>query len=59
MQLRHAKTKICMGDVMSIARNGASKGKKKEMVLETAETAETVETVETAQKVKVRGSMII
>ena len=51
-----------MGDVMSIARNGASKGKKKEMVLETAETAETVETVETvetAQKVKVRGSMII
>ena len=45
-----------MDDVMSIARNGASKGKKKEMVLETAETAETVET---AQKVKVRGNMII
>jgi hypothetical protein len=42
-----------MDDVMSIARNGASKGKKKEMVLETAET------VEPAQKVKVRGNMII
>ena len=56
MQLRHAKTRLAMDDVMSIARNGASKGKKKEMVLETAET---VETVETAQKVKVRGNMII